>query len=657
MRNVLNNNAFEQEFQKNGYISLPFLNTQEVSELKEIFFNTLPESGGQITSGEVKMDEEHLITYDFTFIDKNIDYKRKVFDEITKYFEPHMKKVLANYKPIIANFIRKHPGAGEVPMHQNWAFADERKCSTVSIWCPLVDSTAENGTLQVVPGSHKRFGEARGPMVPSELEGIKNEIISKHLIPLETSAGDCVVLDDSIVHYSPINNTEGLRLAVQLICIPKELPSYHYFLDPTSDKNKIQVLEVDQEFYTQFNPWKLPTNMKVVAEIPFQFKPLSEEDFVQKLKEPRFDEEDTSSSSKKTIMKRLFKDETKQRFFDKNGFVKFPMLGVEEVESLKTFFYDEDLRVHTGYGFNMSMENEDKEKVARIRQKIYEIALPKAMEHFHNAKVIAGSYVVKEKNPQGVVPPHQDWTFVNNEGENYSVTCWIPLVPTKMENGYMGVIKGSHLIYDNIRPSPSPQVPTPLMEHLFAIFPYLEMYEMQPGEALIFDHRTFHASTPNITDDPRIAIGLGFTQEEAEICHYSLKQNGLKDTLLKYKVDDAFLLKYDNAKISKMYDAGLGIEGYEVIDELPYVYPKPSSDELLKLIKGAGNEFNIELCEHMAKLFNYSMDGSKKIETEVVSETDTATLETPNTEPAPSFWEVYTPLNIAREIKLRLIGK
>ncbi|MFT4969347.1 MAG: ectoine hydroxylase-related dioxygenase (phytanoyl-CoA dioxygenase family) [Chitinophagales bacterium] len=290
MRNVLNNDDLEHEFQKNGYISVPFLNTQEVAELKEIFFNTLPESGGQITSGEIKVNEEHLITYDFTFIDKNIEYKRKVFDVITKYFEPHMKQLLAEYKPIIANFIRKKPDSGEVPLHQNWAFADERKYSTVSIWCPLVDSSAENGTLQVVPGSHKRFGENRGPMVPWELDGIKNEIIKNHLVPLETKAGDCVVLDDSIIHYSNINKTEGLRLAVQLICIPKETPSYHYYLDPAAKDQKIEVLEVDHEFYLEFNPWKLPTNKKVVAKVPYEMAPLTEDQFTKKLKGHRFDE-------------------------------------------------------------------------------------------------------------------------------------------------------------------------------------------------------------------------------------------------------------------------------------------------------------------------------------------------------------------------------
>jgi ectoine hydroxylase-related dioxygenase (phytanoyl-CoA dioxygenase family) len=654
MRNVLIDKSKEAEFQENGYISAPFINAQEVEELKNLFFETLPESGGQITSDDIKASDDFLITYDFTFIDKNIDYKRKVFDIITKYFEPHMNALLDNYKPIIANFIRKEPYTGEVPMHQNWAFADEMKYSTVSIWCPLVDSTIENGTLQVVPQSHKRFGKNRGPLVPSELDGIKNEILSRHLVPLETKAGNCVVIDDSIVHYSDINKTDGLRLALQLICIPKEASSYHYYLDPASTDGQIEVLEVDQEFYTQFNPWKLPTEKKIVAKVPFVPKTLTEEEFINMINAPRFD----APPPKPKKMKRLFADPEKQKFFEKNGYVKFPMLNEDEVKQLKEFYFQEDLRVLDGHGFNMSMENEDKEKVARIREKIYEIALPSAMKHFHDARVIAGSYVVKEKNPQGVVPPHQDWSFVENEGEFYSVTCWIPLVPTKMDNGYMGVIKGSHLIYDNIRPSPSPQVPTPLMEHLFTIFPYLEMYDMQPGEALIFDHRTFHASTPNITDEPRIAIGLGFTQNEAKVCHYSLKQNGKKDTLQKYEVDDAFLLKYDNAKLSKMYDNNVPIADYSVAEELPYTYPKPTSDELLAKIKEAGNEFNVELCEHMAKLFNYNMDGSQN-QTEEQHQVAEEPAENAGAleETSLPFWKVYTPLNIAREIKFRITGK
>ncbi|MEY5001901.1 MAG: hypothetical protein RLZZ211_1937 [Bacteroidota bacterium] len=289
MRNIFVDEQLEQQFRKDGYVKVPFISPEEVAQLKQLFFDTLPQSGGQITSDETGVAEAHFITYDFTFIDKNPEYKRMVFELISRYFKPHMDRILATYRPIIANYIRKQATTGEVPLHENWAFADEKKCTTVSIWCPLVDSTIENGTLQVVPGSHKRFGEHRGPMVPWELDNIKHEIIDKHLVPLETKAGDCVILDDSIVHYSAINHTNDLRLAIQLICVPQEMPSIHYYMDYQNNPSEIQVLEVNDDFYMEFNPWKKLESPKVIAKIPFVNKQLTSEEFVRKLAGPTFE--------------------------------------------------------------------------------------------------------------------------------------------------------------------------------------------------------------------------------------------------------------------------------------------------------------------------------------------------------------------------------
>ncbi|MCC6448767.1 MAG: phytanoyl-CoA dioxygenase family protein, partial [Chitinophagaceae bacterium] len=182
MRQVLKDRQQEIQFQKDGYIIVPFLNESEVQSLRKQYFDTIAQSGGLIQSEDAGIND--VITYDFTFIDKNIEYKRLVFNVITNVFAPHVAHYLDAYKPIIANFIRKKTNAGEVPLHQNWAFVDEKKCTAVSIWCPLVDSNEENGTLQVVPGSHKRFGEVRGPMIPWELENIKQTIIENHLVPM-----------------------------------------------------------------------------------------------------------------------------------------------------------------------------------------------------------------------------------------------------------------------------------------------------------------------------------------------------------------------------------------------------------------------------------------------------------------------------------------
>ena len=290
MRQTMRDSTLERIFQSEGYVEIPFISPQEVAELKAKFFELLPQSGGNILSSDIGMNDKE-ITYDFTFIDKNIQYKQMVYDVITDYFSPHVAKWLADFRPIIANYIRKQSEGGEVPLHENWAFVDEKKYSSVSIWCPLVDSFEENGTLQVTPRSHKRFGEIRGPMIPWELEGIKDEIIKDHLIPLSVKAGNAVILDDSLVHYSAANRTNDLRLAIQLILVPSEVPSIHYHMNSSKNPNLVEVLEVDTDFYMQFNPWKQPDGVKRIRTIPFEPFQTTIQEFKERLRQPRFDEE------------------------------------------------------------------------------------------------------------------------------------------------------------------------------------------------------------------------------------------------------------------------------------------------------------------------------------------------------------------------------
>lgn len=296
MRRTLVDDVLEKQFQKDGYVVIPFLSEKEVSMLTEYYFDTLDQKGGTLGPKDEGFNTETEITYDFTFIDKNISYKEQVFEMITTAFKSNYEKFLLEYKPIIANYIHKKTDGGEVPMHQNWAFVDEHKCASVSIWCPLVDSNKENGTLEVVPGSHKRYGEVRGPMIRSELLDIDKEIIDSLMEPINIKAGNAVILDDSIVHYSSPNLTKGLRLAIQLILIPKEEKSIHYHMDLAKDRNKVEVLEVDKDFYMHFNPWKKPSeDIKRIRSFEYTPFSINFEEFKNGLSQLRFDEKKEES--------------------------------------------------------------------------------------------------------------------------------------------------------------------------------------------------------------------------------------------------------------------------------------------------------------------------------------------------------------------------
>jgi ectoine hydroxylase-related dioxygenase (phytanoyl-CoA dioxygenase family) len=295
-RPVLQDDKLEQEFQEMGYVTVPFLSKEEVAYLTDEYFSTRKNSKGSLLANEADFDTDSEITYDFTFIDRNSDYKREVFEIISKAFDKLANGYLNNYKPIIANYIFKKQNGGEVPLHQNWAFVDERNYTSVSIWCPLVDSFRENGTLEMVDRSHKRFGEIRGPMIPWEVEGIKEHIIENHLTPMNIKAGEAVILDDSILHYSHNNLTGGLRLAIQLILIPAECESIHHHRDVKGDKDHVHILEVDQDFYMTFHPWKKPKGQKKIKTEKYREKSMTLQEFDKIWKGPRYDEAQNGGS-------------------------------------------------------------------------------------------------------------------------------------------------------------------------------------------------------------------------------------------------------------------------------------------------------------------------------------------------------------------------
>lgn len=659
MPNVVFKDAeLEKEFNEKGYVIAPFLSAEEIDFLKAKFFETTEFSGGPKSGNNVDYQNSKDISYDFTFIDKNTDYKQKVFDIITAKFQSKADEYLNNYTPIIANYIRKKEKGGEVPMHQNWAFVDEEKYTSISIWVPLVDSNEENGTLQMVDGSHKRFGKQRGPMIPWELRNLTKEIIANHLTPMNVKAGQAVLLDDSIVHYSNVNKTPGLRLAIQLIMIPKEAKSLHYHLDTDKQPAKISVLETNVDFYTHFHPWLKPIGVKEIGNLPYFEKNYSYQDFLTGLKAKRFDELETIAP--------LFLDKEAQTRFDTDGYVKIPFLNAHEVEDLKNYYLAQN-HDHIGeYGFHVSLDNNNENYISGVFEKLFGVLVPKLNPLLNDYKPFTASYVIKEAGLQNIVPPHQDWTFVD-ETEFCSATVWIPLMDVNKNNGALSLIKGSHHLFNEPRCSPSPQAKSVLSNHLFDIFPFVEVIDMLAGEALVFNNRTVHASPPNTSGVTRIGVGIGITQRNAQLVHhYELPNSNGKVNV--YKVDETFFIKVNNKKLSHFYTNNQEPQGLEVIATYKKNNPNYTKAEITSLIATkTPAKFNEVLMKELATLYNYNLDGTPE---KPINEANSATtvdnkkqievntpLEQEEWVDSRSFFEKYSLPNIIREIRYRLDKK
>ncbi len=324
-------------------------------------------------------------------------------------------------------------------------------------------------------------------------------------------------------------------------------------------------------------------------------------------------------------MKQIFKDSEMQAQFERDGFITFDLLTEGEVKHLRDFYAALAEAEVPSYGFHVSLDHSNREQVKAVTEELYKVLEPKAAEIFENHKIFTSSFVVKEHNPKGVVPPHQDWTFVD-ESEYWSATLWTPLMDVHMDNGALGVIKGSHKFFDWPRCSPSPQFKTPLGEHMFTIFPYLEVIPLKAGQAIMFDNRTIHGSPPNTTEETRLAVGIGVTHKDADLFHHYLLPGEGPAHIEQYAIQREFFLTYNNGNLSKLHDEGGKPEGWALAKNYPLDLPKFSAEEMQEKMKSyPGNGINGPLIEKMARLFNYNMDGTKKEEAESSAQKDSRT--------------------------------
>lgn len=647
---IFKDEALNRQLASRGYVIIPLLSLEEVERLRAVYAG---------------FESQSPYFHSTTFF-KDVALKQQLFDEVKQVFAPGADKLLAPHKFLGASFLTKPGGQGGfMPVHQDWTIVDESKYGSYTMWVPLQDVDENNGALTVLDGSHRLSPTLRAPSLPVVIKDIEPEIKAQ-MKTLRMKAGEAFIFNQALVHASHLNTTANNRVAVTYGLVPQQAQLYFYHL---AEDDAVDCYEVEDDFFLKYdNHGERPTFVQPARKLNEDFTPLSTRQFDLFLQ--RY---------KSEIMKPLFKDPALQQQYERDGYVLLDMLSEAEVKDLKDY-YDTLNNDHIpDYGFHVSLDNKKPDFVVGVMDKIKSVISGPADKYFADYKIFTSSFVVKEKNPIGVVPPHQDWSFTEEDEGFNSATVWTALVDTDMYNGEMGVIVGSHKFFSHQRCSPAPQFKTPLDTHVFSIFPYLKLIPMKPGQALVFDNRTVHASPPNVSDGVRLAVGFGVTQKDAPLRHYYLQPGSDCKKLNKYEVDDFFFTHYNNARLSEMYNSGKLPEDLKLLDVVDNRVPDISADDLLAKIKEAGNTFNIEMCEHLAKLFNYNMDGSQKQEPapEVKQEEIVVVEEQPVVqvvqeeivrdvvEQAPaaqqsapvdgrSFFQKYTPLNILREIKHRV---
>lgn len=268
MRQVLNDSLQEKQFHQDGFITLKLLDVHQLDQLQHTI--------NELNQSHIDQSIEENSSYKLSYFNGDLEFKQKVFNTLSDFFQPTINQHLKNYKPLIINIFDKEPGKGEVTIHQNWTFVDEEKYTSVSVWIPLVDVSRNNGTLETVKGSHKVLCKYRSPSLPWVFDEINDILKEKYLEPFVIKKGEAAIIDDGILHWSSDNYSEHVRTAVQLIMIPEDATAIHY----VNKGDHVDIYEVDPLFFMQYDIKNIPEGYNIIGEMELSLKKMNEKEFV-----------------------------------------------------------------------------------------------------------------------------------------------------------------------------------------------------------------------------------------------------------------------------------------------------------------------------------------------------------------------------------------
>lgn len=120
--------------------------------------------------------------------------------------------------------------------------------NAITVWVPLQDVDLYHGTIQVIPGSHRRglapfkriSDKVIAPYVPMLQRDLSlAEEVTEEPVTIEAKRGDLVVFKQMLLHRSTANRSDQIRWTAQLRITDLADPDHRRQRFPTGDKTNI----------------------------------------------------------------------------------------------------------------------------------------------------------------------------------------------------------------------------------------------------------------------------------------------------------------------------------------------------------------------------------------------------------------------------------
>jgi ectoine hydroxylase-related dioxygenase (phytanoyl-CoA dioxygenase family) len=255
-------------FERDGFILVDLLDASEVAELDAVC--------GSLAHHHVNPFHSSMFTAD-------IDYRRQVNAALAARLAAKVAR-LTGHQLLFSGFLVKQPSPRSfVGFHQDWAFLDESRHSTLTLWSPLQDVTNDNGCLLVVPGSHRLNRAPRGFNTSFPYDQLIPELLRRHTRIVGMRAGQAILFHNGLFHASNPNQGQGERRCVQALLAPPAAPLRFHF-ETGAEPNASPAFEtysVDRDFYSRYQWGSRPALDQRISVVPPSFDRVDPGDLAQ----------------------------------------------------------------------------------------------------------------------------------------------------------------------------------------------------------------------------------------------------------------------------------------------------------------------------------------------------------------------------------------
>lgn len=469
----------------------------------------------------------------------NAEASLKIHEEICEICEPVIAGHWEDFEIFAAHFVvKKAKSETGFQLHQDFNNVDESIESGVQIWIPLSASYPENGGMGFFPESHRFFNNYRSGSFDTPRVEVEPKLYP-YLSYLRLFPGEAAFFYNSTFHCSFINSTDEDRVAVLINIIPKgHQKIYSHQRGDFLEQYAISTSGLYENLHL-LEKGLVPENMQLLDSRPYtQIKNsiINADMLIAKLSEIRAVSKLPADYEVKQYS--IIKDKELEKEINHRGYKVIDFLTDKERQEILALF-PEYFPDRSGYkGRYSSMDNLPASVTLQVHQEIQNIIKDRIAYFFEEA--YSPVSILYSKKPDGVmdIDWHSDPSFMLNEHLEPLYGIWCSLYDIGHEEGALMVVPGSHRFIKRLNGTPVTWT-SPLADKLR----YLDKYGVQPnlkaGQALLYDTRIIHSSSPNRSNIDRDCVVMRIVSKQSEdFFHILMDENdAMKGYLYRDKED------------------------------------------------------------------------------------------------------------------------